>query len=532
MYRATTAVFALLVVTPIHAGHFEPKIELTPIGTYSSGIFDESAAEIVAYDRSTRRVFVVNANDATVDVLDVSDPTNPVKVATIDVTAAAESLGAANSLDVSRGILAVAVERDPQQANGIVSFYNTRTLALLGVVEVGALPDMLMFTPNGKFVVVANEGQPDDDYVVDPEGSISVIDIRRGVHRARVKTADFSRFNDKKDQLLAKGVRIYGPNASVAQDMEPEYVALDARGRTAYVTLQENNAVAVVDVYRARVKKILPLGAKDHSLPGNEMDASNRDDAINIRNWPVRGLYQPDSIATYRSRGKTYFVTANEGDSRDYDGFSEEVRIKDLEEDEGKVLDPSVFPDAAALLADEQLGRLKITNTLGDADGDGQMESLYSYGARSFSIWDSRGRLVWDSGSDFEWITANHDPDNFNSTNDENNSFDDRSDDKGPEPEAVVIGRFLGRTFAFVGLERVGGIMVYDISNPRSPRFVSYTNNRDFSVEDPTDPAIGDLGPEGLEYVPWYRSPNWRPLLIVGNEVTGTTTIYQIDLAN
>ena len=512
------------------ASWLEPQLELQPIGTYASGVFDDSAAEIVAFDASTDRVFVVNANQATVDVLDISNPALPVRIASIDVTTAADSLGSANSVDVDDGLLAVAVERAPKQANGIVAFYDTDTLALLGTVEVGALPDMLIFTPDGRKVIVANEGEPDDDYAVDPEGSISIIDLKKGPSSAKVRTADFRRFNPLKHELVASGVRIFGPNATVAQDLEPEYIGLDASGHTAYVALQENNALAIVDIRRARVERILPLGTKDHSVPGNELDASNKDGVINIQAWPVLGMYLPDAIATFRKDGQTFIVTANEGDSRDYPGFSEEVRIKDLEADEGKLLDPVVFPNATALMADEQLGRLKITNTLGDADNDGYMEELYAFGSRSFSIFDSGGNLVWDSGSDFESITASQFPADFNSTNDENGSFDNRSDDKGPEPEAVAIGHMYGRIYAFIGLERVGGIMMYDVTDPTSPKFVTYANNRDFGVADATDPAVGDLGPEGLEFVPWYRSPNWRPLLIVGNEVSGTTTIFQINL--
>ena len=507
-----------------HPGAQPPIATLTPIGIYESGVFDEGAAEIVAYDSQTKRAFVVNANDASVDVLDLAQPENPTLFASIDVTAAGSSLGNANSVAVARGLLAVAVERNPKQENGLVAFYDTNTLALLTTIEAGALPDMVTFTPDGKQVLVANEGEPDDDYLVDPEGSITIIDIRRGIHRARVRTADFKRFNQYKDALVGKGVRIFGPGASVAQDLEPEFITIDKRGRFAYVALQEANALAVVDIRRAIVRKIIALGEKDHALPGNELDASNRDDGINIRSWPVVGMYQPDSIASYKYRGSTYIVTANEGDSRDYDGFSEEVRVGDL------ALDPNAYPDGATLQLDENLGRLKTTTATGDADGDGLYEQIYAYGARSFSIWDRRGNLVWDSGSDFESLTALLIPENFNSTNDENGSFDDRSDDKGPEPEGLAIGTHRGRTYAFIGLERVGGILVYDISNPYSPVFQSYVNNRDFSAEDVTAGGVGDLGPEGLKFVPQRHSPNGKPLLIVGSEVSGTTTVYGFSL--
>ncbi|MEL6870464.1 MAG: choice-of-anchor I family protein [Pseudomonadota bacterium] len=504
-----------------HAAHFT----LQPLGTYASGTFNESAAEIVAYDAATQRAFVVNANDATVDVLDIADPTSPQRIAAIDVTGAAPSLGAANSVAVSNGTLAVAIERNPKQDNGVVAFYDTNSLALLNTVTVGALPDMLTFTPDGKTVVVANEGEPDDDYVVDPEGSISIIDVSTGVENASVRTAGFARFNKQRKQLIRRGVRVFGPGASVAQDLEPEYIAVGPNGRLAWVALQENNALAVVDLRKAKVLRILPLGTKDHSVAGNELDASNRDDSINIRSWPVVGMYQPDAIATYRVRGRNFIITANEGDARDYDGFSEETRVGDL------ALDPDAYPDAQALQADEQLGRLLSTTASGDPDGDGLVNQVHAYGARSFSIWTTQGKLVWDSGNAFESITANLLPEHFNSTNDDNDSFDNRSDDKGPEPEGVVIGKVAGEYLAFVGLERVGGIMVYNVTDPYAPYFESYVTTRDFSVEDVESDAAGDLGPEGLTFVSAEDSPNGSPLLIVGSEVSGTTTIFSVQQA-
>ena len=516
-------------------------LTLEPIGTYDSGIYDEGGAEIVAYDAPTRRAFVVNANDSSVDVLDISTPSAPVRIDSIDVSAAGANLGAANSVAVKNGLVAVAVENDDKQANGIVAFYSAATLALITTIEAGALPDMVTFTPDGRYVLVANEGEPNDDYTVDPEGSVTVIDLRRGLNRARVRTATFTRFNDQADSLRDAGVRIFGPGASVAQDLEPEYVAVDASSRRAYIVLQENNAVATLNIRRARITNIRSLGTKDHSLPGNEFDASNDDDAINIQSWPVSGLYQPDAAVAYQRFGRTYLVTANEGDSRDYDGFSEELRVRDFD-DEGTPLDPAVFP--AGIDANDQLGRLKTTSTLGDADGDGLIEEIFAYGSRSFSIWDAQtGIQVFDSGSDFEDITANLLPEHFNSTNDDNDSFDNRSDDKGPEPEGIEIGYFFTRAYAFIGLERVGGIAVYDITNPYAPVFQTYVNNRNFDADvclqrDEDDdcitgagnsnPEAGDLGPEGLRYVPWYASPTFTPLLLVGNEVSGTTTVYRV----
>lgn len=515
--------------TPVGADP-KPLLSLTPIGTYETGQFDESAAEIVAHDPSTQQLFVVNAEKGAIDVLDIADPTTPTLTTTLFAAG-----GDVNSVDVHDGVLAVAVEAPVAQDPGTVEFYGTHALDLLSTVPVGAMPDMLTFTPDGSKVVVANEGEPDhycDDGEGDPEGSVSIIDVSAGSTSATVATAGFGSFNDDLEELRAEGIRIFGPNATVAQDLEPEYVAVDAESTTAWVSLQENNAFAIVDLDSATVADVVPLGYKDHSTPGNGLDASNRDDAINIASWPVMGAYMPDGIDAYEHGRSTYLVTANEGDARDYDCYSEEERIGDLD------LDPTVFPNAAELQEDQNLGRLQTSlayyrTDLG-RDGDEYNDvtapatELFSYGARSFSIFDAAGDLVFDSGDDFEQITAGLIPDEFNSNNDENGSFDARSDDKGPEPEGIEVAHVYSKTYAFIGLERVGGIMVYDITNPHNPKFVQYVTSRDFAGDAEAGTA-GDLGPEGLTYIAPADSPTGDPLLAVGNEVSGTTTIFRID---
>lgn len=526
-------------------GTSQTLIELNVLGTYASGIFDESAAEIVAHDPANQRLFVINANVSTVDVLDIQDPEQPVKLGTIDATAEGAS---ANSVAVHGDLVAVAIEAEIKQGNGKVVFYNSTDLNKVGEVEVGALPDMLTFTRDGRKVLVANEGEPSADYSVDPEGSVSIIDISNGVPSASVTTAGFTGFNSQQAALMEQGLRVFGPGATLAEDMESEYIAVSIDDNKAWVALQENNAVAELDIDAGEITAIVPLGFKDHSLIGNELDASNEDNGINIRNWPVKGMYLPDAIASYGYNGKTYYITANEGDSRDYDGFSEEFRIADL------ILDATAFPNAAELQEDANLGRLNVTSTLGFGgscdpsdpvnvtlvageydksyvENNCVYSELFAYGARSFSIWSEDGKRVFDSGSEFERITASLIPDNFNGNNDEN-SFDNRSDDKGPEPEAVTVGAINGQTFAFIGLERVGGLMVYNVTNPQNPEFVQYLNNRDFSASqaDVESGMAGDLGPEGFAFIAAEDSPNGKPMLAVGNEVSGTTTLFGIDV--
>lgn len=528
---ATTALLPSALATGTHGGGHGPgkpgqqggKLDLTFLGRYESGKYDEGAAEITAYDSKTRKVFTINAQAGTVDILDIRNPATPRKTGEL-------ATPGANSVSVHDGLIAVAQQAEAKTDRGTVSFFRASDGRKLKEVRVGALPDMVTFTPEGDRVVVANEGEPDsycppggeEPAGVDPVGSVSVIDLDRGrdgdLRRATARTAGFEKWDRRKDELMRDGVLIYGPNASVSQDIEPEYVAVSEDGRTAWVTLQENNALALVDLRRAEVEKIVPLGEKDHSKRGNGLDASDKD-GVNIRTWPVKGLYKPDGIHAFTARGGEYTVSANEGDARDWDCFSEEVRVKDVE------LNPEAFPDAAALQKDDALGRLNITST-SPKDSQGRVTELNSLGGRSISVRDERGRLIWDSGDDLEQLTAKAFPENFNTDNAEN-APDSRSDNKGPEPEGITTGPVRGTTYAFVGLERPGGIAAYDLSDPRAPKAAGYVNSRDFAG-DPEAGTAGDLGPEGVLFVPAKDSPTGDALLVVGNEVSGTTSIYRV----
>ena len=535
-----TACAALLAATNSFAmPQPTPGVELTVLGAYSSGIYNAGGAEIVAHDPLTQRLYVVNAQAASVDVLDISNPASPTKIAAVSLLPFG---GVANSVAVHEGLVAVAVEAVPRTAPGKVVFFDA-ALTPLSSVTVGALPDMVTFTHKGRYLLAANEGEPNtynnfgsetNGPSIDPEGSVSIINLRGGaanLTQANVATAGFSAYNGSEAALRAAGIRIFGPNASASQDFEPEYIAVSADDTTAWVTLQENNAIGVIDIASATVTGLIPLGLKDHSLSGNAFDPSDRDGAsngpaINIANWPVKGMYLPDAIASFQIGTETFLVTANEGDAREYPGFREDVRLAT------RNLDTNVFPNAAALKSNARLGRLNVSRVDGDLDGDGDLDQIQSYGARSFTIRDTAGAIVFDSGDDFEVITAALHLSGdviFNASHD-NNNFDARSPSKGPEPEGVTVGRAFQHTWAFICLERIGGIMVYDVSNPSAPRFVDYANNRNFTVAPSLAnlATVGDLGPEGVIFIDEGDSPTGEPLVVVGNEISGTTTIYQL----
>jgi DNA-binding beta-propeller fold protein YncE len=505
-------------------------LTLEKIGSYNGGAV--GAAEITAYDAASKRLFVVNGANGTVDVLDLSAPNAPKLLGTISVAGLGKAV---NSVAVYDGLVALAIEAAVKTDPGTVAFYNAADLKLINSVKVGALPDMLVFTPDGTKVLVANEGEPSGYGVAgtsDPEGAVSIITVNRG-GAPSVATADFRSFNGQETALRAQGIRIFGPKATAAQDFEPEYITVSEDGKTAWVTLQENNAIAIVDVASAKVTSIKPLGFKDHNVAGFGMDASDEDGGTNTNSGtpatkigpqPVKGMYLPDAIAGYTVDGKHYLLTANEGDARaDWPGFNEETRIR-AHCTAG--LDPSVFPNAGSATFDSNLGRLRVTTTpngggMTGKNAAGQCTELYTFGGRSFSIWDTDIKRVYDSGDEFERRTSTLPNARFNASND-NNNLEDRSGSKGPEPEGVVVGKFGDKQYAFVGLERIGGVMVYDITKPASASFVTYLNTRDGDK--------GDLGPEGLTFIPAHKSPNGKPLLIVGNEVSGTTAVMQVNL--
>ncbi|MCA9688207.1 MAG: choice-of-anchor I family protein, partial [Myxococcales bacterium] len=492
----------------------------TLLGVHATDVFAGGAAEIVAFDPLTASLFIVNGAAPGIDVVDITDPTAPKLTDTIDTQPYGD---APTSVDVHDGVVAVAVVAAPYTDPGRVAFFDASDLSPIVDVAVGSLPDMVTFTPDGARLLVANEGSPDDDYLEDPEGTISVIDLEGGVaslQQSDVKSAGFTGFALNE---LDPTIRIFGPDVTVARDLEPEYIAVSADSKTAWVTLQENNALAIVDIAAAKVTTLVGLGWKDHSIEGAGLDPSDKDGGVKINAWPLHGMYQPDAIASFLVDGETYLVTANEGDSRDYNGFNEEARIKDLD------LDPAAFPDAAALQEDDALGRLQVTVLTGDVDFDGDFDMLHPFGARSLSVRDASGALVYDSGDALEQITAAAYPVDFNSDNEENGSGDSRSDNKGPEPEGVTVATLWGKPYAFLGLERIGGIVVFDLSSPQAPELLLYEQHRDFAG-DPEAGTAGDLGPEGLHVIAAEDSPTGAPLLVVAYEVSGTTAIYELSL--
>lgn len=454
------------------------------------------AAEISAYDDTTKKMFTVNNSGTNqIDVIDLTDPTNPKKLASIDLSTYS---GASNSVSTFGGKLAVALESSiDKQSNGKVVVFDTTNYSLIKEITVGALPDMITFSPDGKYIMTANEGEPNDTYSKDPNGTVSIIDVSNNY---AVSTLDFSSFSTQLSTLKTGGFRISNPTSNFAADIEPEYITISSDSKTAWVTLQENNGVAKIDLTSKTITGIFPLGFKDFNTTANAIDISDKDAAIAFNPWKLKGMFMPDAITNYTVNGTTYFITANEGDAREYTANKDIKRLKDCS------LDATVFPDAATIKAEAKMGRLNLVSTMGDTDGDGDLDELVSFGGRSFTIWNGNtGSLVFDSKNDLD-----------KRSNDFGTYDDGRSDDKGAEPESVLVAKMGDKNILFVGLERTDTVMIYDITNPATPQYLQSIKTGD--------------APEGLLFIPASKSPTKRSLVVVSSEGDGSVKFYQPDL--
>ncbi|MGZ5286147.1 MAG: choice-of-anchor I family protein [Flavisolibacter sp.] len=452
----------------------------------------KGAAEISAYDPLTKKLFVVTNLGVTtrIDVINLVSPSLPVLIDYIDISPYG---GGVNSVSVSEGKLAAAIEGFVKTDPGKVVVFRTTDYAVVKQVPVGALPDMIAYSYDGKYILTANEGEPNDSYTIDPIGTVSIISVKDNYS---VVNLDFASFAPQLPMLRTKGLRVFGPGANFAQDIEPEYLTISSDSKTAWVTLQENNAIAKINIQSKTITDIFPLGFKSYHISQNEIDPSDKDGGILPDKWKVKGMYQPDGIAVFESMNKPFLFTANEGDVREWGSYKENERVKDLD------LDDIAFPNEATLKTEAKLGRLNVTKTLGDAGLDNDYDELYSFGARSFSIWNGlNGHQVYDSKNQLEQkcIEAGYYDDN-------------RSDDKGVEPEGITIGYVGRKVVAFIGMERADAVAIYDITNPHQPRFIKLLSTGD--------------APEGILFIPAQLSPAGKSLLVVSSEDDGSVKIY------
>ncbi|WP_169507413.1 choice-of-anchor I family protein [Paenibacillus harenae] len=502
------------------------RLSVTKIGSYRAGSpnSDGGVAEIVKYNKDNGKFYLVNGggNPPTLDIVVLGNAAGPVKEKSVLIKELVEKggfvYGDLTSVDVNTATKRVFVavqEADPLKTGKILMLDYAGNL--LKSYDAGVQPDMIKVTADGRYVLTADEAEPRTE-AGDPEGSVTIVDTE-------TDSVVQLKFDDP--SIIGDGVHIRGASdpdsglitgkgakADAIFDLEPEYIALSDDQTKAYVSLQENNAVAAVDLTTKKIVSVKGFGFKDYSLPANSLDLV-KDGEINLENVPFYGMYMPDGVAAYTMNGKTYLFSANEGDVTEWPGRENGSKVADMK----KKLDPA---SAAALFLQgkSQYDKLEVASDMG-TDG------IYAYGARSFSVWDTEDmKLIYDSGNSFEQITAQRLPGNFNAGNNKT-ALDDRSAKKGPEPEDIKIGKVGDKIFAFIGLERIGGIMIYDVTDPTKPVFVNYTNTREFT---PDNNLETDTAPEGIEFIPAADSPTGKPLLLVANEVGGTVAVLQLNV--
>jgi len=558
--KAIAAISLVALVLPITMSHSASAVTTSGMGLHYLGRWVSGSgiggAEISAFDPASQRIFVTNGATNQIDIVDISDPTSPQKVKSIDL--AAKGVIGIQSVAAKDGLVAIATSVVSTQSNGKIFFADTNGKLVKGTesgIDVGALPDHVSFSPDGRYVMSANEGEPSSycltdgklPTTTDPYGSISVIDVSGSVPSAAT-TLNFEAYNDRAGALTFQGGRVFGPNATTAQDLEPEYITFSADSKYAYVTLQENNSIATINMATKSILEISGLGFKKHSEAGKGLDAI-ADGKATVANQTVQGMYQPDAIASLKGAdGTNYVVTANEGDARSYACLLGGTSTTTLESEDSKISSIYDSTDTGITAVKDAVGSLVVTPFAPATaraiavTGSTKVKTAYSFGSRSFSVWrpanvegvDTMDQ-VWDSGDLLETLTAQLNPSGYNSdwntTNGGPNALESRSTKKGPEVEGVAVGSAYGSQWIVVGMERDGGLALFNGDDPLKPVFVDYINtaNRDGNIiSGKATATAGDVSPEGIMFVSPEDSPTGSALIIASYELSGTVGIYEI----
>ena len=546
--KKAALVLLLLVFSSSFVGAGE--IELTKVAGYSAGEFnvDGGVMEIISYSQKTGYAYAVNGQSGVLAVIDLSkiNENEVLEGIDIDIKGIVEKedpafiYGDMTSVSVSSSgdKLALALQDERYDANGRVAIFDCRedgSVVYLFMVEAGVQPDMVLFVGDD-LVLSADEGEPRAGFgegIMDPAGSVTIVDVAG----RKSNIVGFSSFDDDASlkALDKSGVLVMnGKLPSV--DFEPEYIAY-SDGK-AYVTLQEANAIAVLDVETGSFDGVYPLGFEDYGK--YPVDIDKKDDAYSPISYPgLYGIRMADGISAFTSNGSTYLVTANEGDAREW-GDEEEGTFY-ISEDERDFSDGDTSPLSIVSKVNGNLDGKVVFFKSGDFSGLDE-NSEYIFGGRSFTIYKvtvNGLEEVFTSGNDLEEISFEAYPEYYNASND-NSSLDDRSGKKGVEAESVATGVVDGRTYAFVALERIGGVVVYDVTDVENVSFVTYVNTRDFETVVPGSEVYedgeldkwvtgGDVAPEGLCFVSSQSSPNGKALLLVASEVSGTVAVFEIE---
>lgn len=539
-------VTALTTSALITAGQFpvranEATVKITEISSIS--LDGEGSGEIATFHPGSKRIFATNGVKNAIDIFDISNVAAPKKVGSVSLAPYGNDV---TSVAAGRDVVVAAVlvsekfsaTGAPTTPNGKLVVFDTNGKVLSSPDILGVLPDAVTFAPNGTTALVAIEAslvcakddpattaKEDTDYskASDPEGGVSIVDLSNPAAPV-VKFAGFSQFNVA--QMRAKGIALSSVVNSVAKDFEPELItAVD--NTYAYVTIQEANAIGKLNIETASFESI--TRAFESKLSVTARDTSDRDSGAGPRNYAnVVGASQPDAIAGFKIGSGHYFVTANEGDAREYTCLNDDLRGSSLKVDSRR------FPTWSALSASAALGRAKVNPNIGDKDGDGDIDTIHLRGSNSMTMYRN-GMVLWDSGDLLDQIqisafgVANINGSHSLSSDKSTMNYvgQDRSDDKGSEPEGVAVGMVGDRRVAILGLERMTALVVFDITEPRSPVFQEWLQMLPAKATPAKD--VKHFSPEGIVFVPADKSPSGKALFITSYELSGSLSIHQIE---
>jgi len=520
-------------------------VKITEISAIASGD-GEGSAEIGTFHAASKRIFATNGVKNSIDIFDISDVANPKKVGSVslspygnDVTSVAAGRDVVVAVvNVSDKFSATGV---PTTTNGKIVVFDTNGKVLSSPDVLGVLPDSVSFAPDGTTALVAIEGQPvcakddpataakeDTDYskASDPVGGVTVVDLTNPAAPV-LRFAGFDKFTVK--AMKAKGIAVSSVVNDVSKDFEPEFVsAVD--NNYAFVTIQEANAIGKLNIRTATFENV--TRAFESKLESVARDTSDRDAGAGPRNYKrVVGASQPDAIAAFTAGAGQYYVTANEGDAREYTCLNDDLRASGLK------VDPRRFPDWKAWSANAALGRAKVNPTIGDLDGDGDIDNIHLRGTNSMTIYRN-GSVIWDSGELLDQIqiqafgVANINGSHSLSSDKSTMNYvgQDRSDDKGAEPEGVAVGMVGDRRIAVLGLERMTALAIFDITVPKKPVFQEWIQMLPAKATPAKD--VKHWSPEGIVFVPADKSPSGKALIITSYELSGTLSIHQIEPRN
>ena len=554
----TSAIFALFAVvagavqtSSVSAKTLAPNgSELKFVGRYTTGA-GLGGAEISAVDSESKRLFITNGAKNTIDIVDISNLKKPKLIKAVSFTSSGAT--GIQSVAAKNGVVLVAATMASKTAPGrifVMDINGKLRSGLADGIAVGALPDSVTISPDGKYAIVANEGEPTNycltngalPETTDPLGSVSLINLSS--KKPTAKTIDFKSFSDRKNAITYAGGRIFGPNASVAQDLEPEYAVFSDDSAYAFVTLQENNAIATVDVESGAIINIVGLGVKNHNLFNSGLDSSDRDGKIDIVARNIQGMYLPDAIGTVEASGNTYMVTANEGDAREYACLLGGTDAAKVEAEDPRFADVADATVDSTFKGSGIAGRMKVTqfspaNVAGTiVTPSTKVSNAFAFGTRSFTVWKANkldgvfgADLVFDSGDAIERIIAQERSRYFNADWNTSsglvNAPESRSASKGPEPEGLAIGKAYGRTWMVLALERDSGLLLYDMTNPVKPMFRQYINTSILGGDIRSNTA-GDVSPEGVLFLEAEKSPTGKPLVVVSYELSGTVAFFEV----